>query len=98
MPPVQISIANDSVSIRFFYNLGIEYFKHLINVYGYGHVMAMVDGEGGAYDQNPNDLDANQMTADFQQMGLDGNETDMHQKGNVRIYLNFCRYLDLWSN
>lgn len=80
---------NDKISIRFFYNLGIEYFKHLSAVYGYGQVMAMVDGEGlGMYETNPNELDPNQLlTAEFQQMVLDGNESEMHQqvKGNVSL-------------
>lgn len=86
---------NDKVSVRFFYNLGIEYFKYLHQVYGYGRVMAMIDGDNvnSGYDQTPSvasDVDTtvqHQLTNDFQQMNFDSNETETQSPPKViKIY------------
>lgn len=82
---------NDKVTVRFFYNLGIEYFKHLQQVYGYGGVMAMIDGDSVSpgYDQSPsvaNDVDStmqNQLNNDFQQMNFDTNEIEAQSPPKV---------------
>lgn len=67
--------------MRFFYNLGIEYFKFLNHVYGYGTVMSMMDGDnvGNAYDQPANedgDGHSNQMVSEFQHLHLESAEGD----------------------
>lgn len=78
---------NDKVSIRFFYNLGIEYFKYLKDNQGYGSVMAMIDGDNvtvssAGYEQSPSvasDVDTtsqHQLNNDFQQFNLDTPEIE----------------------
>lgn len=81
---------NDKVSVRFFYNLGIEYFKFLQQVYGYGGVMAMIDGDSvtSGYDHSPpavSDVDTNvQLVSDFQQLNFDSNEIEAQSPSKVR--------------
>lgn len=72
--------------MRFFYNLGIEYFKYLKDVQGYGSVMAMIDGDNvavsSAYEQSPSvasDVETtsqHQLANDFQQFNLDTPEVE----------------------
>lgn len=83
---------NDKVSVRFYYNLGIEYFKLLQNVHGHGQLMAMIDGEPNAnnnYDQqssNDHESQPNQLAADIQQLSFaDVNEGDVPSPSKVRI-------------
>lgn len=76
---------NDKSTMRFFYNLGIEYYKHLTTQYGHAYVMGLMDGP--LFEQTPSELDApNQLAVEFGQMTFDGSDPDVHQsKGpNVR--------------
>lgn len=76
---------NDKASTRFFYNLGVESFKQMVNANGVNYVMAMIDSAGN--EPTPTELDAqNQLTAEFGQMTFDGSDPDAyHGKGqNVR--------------
>lgn len=89
-------IVNDKVSMRFFYNMGIEYFKYLKDVHGYGGVMAMIDGDNvtvsNAYDQSPSvasDVDAtsqHQLANDFQQFNLDAPDVEAASPSKVNCY------------
>lgn len=76
---------NDKVTVRFFYNLGIEYFKHLQMVHGHGHLMALIDGDT-TFDTNISEVDSqqSQLTSEFQQMGLDGNDIEQPTPLKVR--------------
>lgn len=75
-----LSTVNDKTSLRFYYNLGVEYFKLLQNVHGTGQLMAMIDGEpcvtSSTYEQQPNEVEIqqNQMVADLQQLNFESNE------------------------
>lgn len=89
---VLFSIVNDKVSLRFFYNLGIEYFKFLQQVHGYGGVMAMIDGDNvsGGYEPTPSvasDVDSTvqhqQLANDFQQLNFDSNEIETQSPSKV---------------
>lgn len=82
---------NDKSSLRFFYNLGVEYFKYLRDVHGYGGVMAMIDGDNvnSAYDQSSSvagDVDTtsqHQLANDFQQFNLDTPEIETQSPSKV---------------
>lgn len=70
--------------MRFYYNLGIEYFKLLQNVHGHGQLMAMIDGDqcvgNNNYDQQPNEIEnqqQNQIVSDLQQLNFESNEVDV---------------------
>lgn len=89
---VLFSTVNDKVSLRFFYNLGIEYFKFLQQVHGYGGVMAMIDGDNvsGGYEPTPSvasDVDSTvqhqQLANDFQQLNFDSNEIETQSPSKV---------------
>lgn len=78
---------NDKSTVRFFYNFGIEYFKHLQTLYGHNQLMSMIEGDN--YEQAPSDVDSqhNDMTANLQQMNLDDNITTPTQpKNGVSLY------------
>lgn len=84
---------NDKVSVRFYYNLGIEYFKLLQQVNGHGQLMAMIDGEpnvGNNYDQqssNDPESQPNQMVSEMQQLHFgEFNENDVQSPSMVRKY------------
>lgn len=78
---------NDKVSVRFYYNLGVEYFKLLQQVHGYGQLMAMIDGEpcvGSTYDQQTNiDGEQNQLATDLQQINFESNEIEVQSPSKV---------------
>lgn len=77
--------------MRFFYNLGVEYFKYLRDMHGYGGVMAMIDGDNvnSTYEQSSSvasDVDTtsqHQLTNDFQQFNLDGPEIETQSPSKV---------------
>lgn len=90
---------NDKVSVRFFYNLGIEYFKLFQHVYGYGQVMAMIDGEpngtNNSDQQTPNDLE-NQVIPELQNLNFgdfNDNEIPSPSKVNKDFDVIFFFYL-----
>lgn len=71
--------------MRFFYNLGIEYYKHLTTHYGHSYVMGLMDGP--LFEPTSSEPDTpNQLAVEFGQMTFDGSDPDVHQsKGpNVR--------------
>ena len=78
---------NDKVSVKFYYNLGIEYFKVLQQVYGHGQLMAMIDGEpcvGSNFDPQVNDIDpTNQLVSDIQQMNFESNDIEIQSPTKV---------------
>lgn len=86
-----IFTVSDKVSLRFFYNLGIEYFKFLKQSFGYMRVMSMIDGDNvnSGYDQSPSvasDVDATaqqQLTNDFHQLNFDSNEAEVQSPPKV---------------
>lgn len=74
--------------MRFFYNLGIEYFKLLQQVHGYGTVMGMIDGDNvsTAYEQPSNDNgdgQQNQLVNEFSQFNIDPNEGEIQSPSKV---------------
>lgn len=73
--------------MRFFYNLGIEYFKHLQSVHGLGHLMALIDGDV-PFEANSSDVDSqqSQLTSDFQQMSFDGNDIEQPTPSKVKSF------------
>lgn len=85
--------------MRFFYNLGIEYFKLFQHVYGYGQVMAMIDGEPNATNnsdqQTSNDLE-NQVIPELQNLNFgdfNDNEIPSPSKVNKDFDVIFFFYL-----
>lgn len=68
---------NDKVSLKFYYNLGIEYYKLLQQVYGTGQLMQMIDGEpsDNQFEQQSNENE-NQLVADLQQLNFESNDVD----------------------
>lgn len=70
---------NDKVSLRFYYNLGVEYYKLLQHVYGTGTLMAMIDGDMASnYDQPPSsDGDGQQVISDLQQLNIESNDIEV---------------------
>lgn len=78
---------HDKVSVRFYYNLGVEYFKLLQQVHGHGQLMAMIDGEpcvGSNFDPQVNDVDpSNQQVSDIQQMNFESNEIGIQSPSKV---------------
>lgn len=86
---------NDKASLRFYYNLGVEYYKYLQQIHGNGAVMAMMDGDNvsNSYDQSSsmvNDVDTGsqhqQIINDFQQFNLDTNEIDTPSPSKVNLF------------
>lgn len=81
--------------MRFFYNLGVEYFKYLRDVHGYGGVMAMIDGDNvnSTYEQTPSvasDVDTaaqHQLANDFQQFNLDVAEIETQSPSKVIFFI-----------
>lgn len=90
---------NDKVSVRFFYNLGIEYFKYLQLTLGHNAVMAMIDGDcvTSGYEHSPSvasDVDTEsqqQVINDFQQLNLDTNEIETQSPSKVNFSLTGAR-------
>lgn len=82
---------NDKTSLRFYYNLGVEYFKLLQNVHGHGQLMAMIDGEPcvstNNYEQQPNEIDnqQNQIATDLQQLSFDSNDVEIQSPSKVKL-------------
>lgn len=81
-------LVNDKVSVRFYYNLGIEYFKLLQQVHGYGQLMAMIDGEpcvGSTYVEQQTNVDSEQtqLTNDLQQINFESNEIEIQSPSKV---------------
>lgn len=81
-------LVNDKTSLRFYYNLGVEYFKLLQNVYGNGQLMAMIDGEpciGNSFEQPPNDMESqqNQIVSDLQQLNFEPNDAEIQSPSKV---------------
>lgn len=75
---------NDKVSVRFYYNLGIEYYKLLQQVHGHGQLMGMIDGEPGVgYDQQTNDPEQTQLVTDLQQLTFESNENEIQSPSKV---------------
>lgn len=86
---VSVSV-HDQYTIRFYFNLGVEYWKQLQSIHGAGPLMAMIDGE--SFEQTPSDVDSQQtdVAAGFHQMTLDDNiTTPTPPKGNVRLNFLF---------
>ncbi|XP_031628547.1 protein ovarian tumor locus-like [Contarinia nasturtii] len=84
---------NDKASLKFYYNLGVEYYKLLQQVYGTGQLMAMIDGEPcveNNFDQqsSENESQQNQLVSDMQQMNFESNDNDVQTSPskNPRIY------------
>lgn len=76
--------------MRFYYNLGIEYFKLLQQVHGHGAVMSMIDGDAvtTAYDQPSNDGSdgqSGQMISEFQNFNIEANEGEIQSPSKVII-------------
>lgn len=81
----------DRPTVRFFYNMGVEYFKYMASIYGMDAMKSMANGE---YFCEPAVADVDpQMFTDFQQMQLDSTdpEGNGHGKNGVctRIYMIF---------
>lgn len=79
---------NDKVSVRFYYNLGIEYFKLLKQIGGHGQMMAMMDGEScvrgfNFSDQQTNNIEQNQLVADMQQINFESYESEIQSPSKV---------------
>lgn len=86
---VSISV-HDQYTIRFYFNLGVEYWKQLQSIHGAGPLMAMIDGE--AFEQASSEVDSqhNDAAASFQQITLeDSITTPTPPKGNVRLIFFF---------
>lgn len=80
--------------MRFYYNLGIEYFKLLQQVHGHGQLMSMIDGEpcspNNNYEQpqtQANDMEnqTNQISTDLQQLNFESNELEIPSPSKVNI-------------
>lgn len=73
--------------MRFYYNLGVEYFKLLQQIHGHGQLMAMIDGEpcvGSNYDPQVNDIDTtNRLFSDIQHMNFESNEIEIQSPTKV---------------
>lgn len=82
---------SDKATLKFFFNLGIEYFSLLTKVHGYGGVMAMIDDSANTgYEQlsssvasDVDNTSQNQLVNDFQQVNLDSNEYETHSPSKV---------------
>lgn len=78
----------DPYTIRFYFNLGVEYWKQLQSIHGIGPLMAMIDGDAFEQAQSEVDSQHTDATANFQQMSLeDSITTPTPPKGNVRLIL-----------
>lgn len=82
---------NDKPTVRFFYNMGVEYFKYLSSVYGFDVVKSMANGD---YFCEPTAADIDpQMFSDFQHMQLEAAEPDVNSQGkggvSSTVYLIF---------
>lgn len=74
--------------MRFYYNLGVEYYKLLQSVHGTGQLMAMIDGDpcaGNSFEQQSNEIDSqqNQMVSDLQQMNFESNDIEIQSPSKV---------------
>lgn len=93
-------LVTDKPSLRFYYNLGVEYFKLLQNVYGTGQVMAMIDGEplgsNNNYEQQPNEIDTqqNQLVGDLQQLSFESNDVEIQSPSKVKLVSTLTTIID----
>lgn len=72
---------NDKSTVRFFYNMGIEFFHNLQATYGLNQLLSMFENENCGADTSSIDYDssAHQLSNDFQQMSFDTSEPDVLQ-------------------
>lgn len=79
-------LVNDKVTARFYYNLGVEYFKLLQQVHGHGQLMAMMDGDN--YEQQSGEMESqqNQIVSDLQQLNFESNEVEIQSPSKVTNY------------
>lgn len=71
---------NDKSTIRFFYNMGIEFFHNLQATYGMNQLLSMFENENCYADTSSVDYDSSaQLSNDFQQMSFDASEPDVLQ-------------------
>lgn len=82
-------IENDTHTLRFFYNLGIENYKNFQCVYGNNALRAIFDGNFVLNDQ-PQQATVvekteipNRMVDEFQQLNLEGNEVESQTSSKV---------------
>lgn len=80
---------NDKVSVRFYYNLGIEYYKLLQQVHGSGQLMAMIDGDSCVSTNNYDDVESNQLVPEFQHLNFESNtEIDIQSPTKVIEFIS----------
>lgn len=84
---------NDRPTIRFFYNMGIEFFRNLQATYGMNQVLSMLESENGCADTSCIDYDSSgQLSNDFQQIAFESNEPEVpqtpHKERVLTLYIS----------
>lgn len=95
--------AHDMATLRFFYNLGHEYFQNLSTTYGLGPILSIIEQENPFFGAETDRYDGSGGVAtDFQQMNIDNNKkmdtsnsTNSHNKvlGTASIHSAFQLWL-----
>lgn len=85
---------NDKSTIRFFYNMGIEFFHNLQATYGMNQLLSMFESEKSCFDTSTGDYDNNtQLSNDFQQMSFDASEPEVPQTPHKERVLSTDTFL-----
>lgn len=74
-----IRSVNDKSTIRFFYNMGIEFVQNLQATYGVNQLRSIFEGDNSCIDTSSVDYDNNaaQLSNDFQQASVEANEPEV---------------------
>lgn len=90
-----IFVVHDKATVRFYYNLGIEFFKNLQTTYGMNQLIQMFDTETslsdgyGVYEQERVESVSSQMTAEFQHMSIDPKESESKTPNKASLFFPF---------
>lgn len=79
----QSKTVHDLSTLRFFYNMGHEFFKNLQSKYGLGPILSMIDNEPTYSDEG------DRLAANFQPLAIESPEKDSpNSNGKVRPHNN----------